>query len=386
MTERTSLLTRDGRALRILYLVTEDWYFCSHRLPIARAARAAGADVLVATRVEAHRAAIEREGFRLVSLPWRRRTDRPGPELATLRDITALYRRERPDIVHHVALKPSVYGGIAAALTACPVRIAAVAGLGYTEASRSTKARLLRTGLRTTLRALWGSTHAIVQNPEDRDALSRARLVASERVHLIRGSGVDVTHLVPLPEPPGRVVAAYAGRLIASKGIRELAQAARLLRERGVPVDVWLVGEPDRENPEAIPEKEVRAWVDSGWLAWHPWTDDIAALWARAAIAVLPSYREGLPKMLLEAAACARPVVTCDVPGCREVTVDGVTGRLVPARDARALADAIESLVPDAALRARLGGAGRERVVQDFSEARVVADTLSLYRKLAGLA
>lgn len=379
--------TRDADARwaagrKVLFLVTEDWYFCSHRLPIARAARDAGAEVIVATRVDAHGAQIVREGFRLVALPWRRRSTNPLREVRAFADIVRLYRRERPDIIHHVALKPAMFGGVAARLSRAPVQINAIAGLGFAEASRSAHARAVRTVMRAVLRFAWGGrgAHAIVQNPDDAEVLVGAGLIERANVHLIRGSGVDVARFHPVPEPHGMPVAVYTGRFIASKGIHELVDAARLLHGRGVGLEVRLVGEPDRENPESIADATLRGWASEGLVTIRPWTDDVVSVWRDAHIAVLPSYREGLPKALLEAAACARPAVACDVPGCREVVAHGENGLLVPARDATALAAALESLAKDPALRARMGEAGRARVEANFSEQRVVADTTRLYR------
>ncbi|HEX6791619.1 MAG TPA: glycosyltransferase, partial [Candidatus Krumholzibacteria bacterium] len=251
--------------------------------------------------------------------------------------------------------------------------------------SRQAKARVLRGVFRAVLRFAWNgpAVHAIVQNDDDRDALARTALLAPSRIHVIRGSGVDTTRFAPSPEPAGpRVRAVYAGRLLWSKGIRELVEAARELRARNAPVDVVLVGSPDPENPESVPERDVEAWVREGVVAHRPWTDDMAGVWRDAHIAVLPSYREGLPKALLEAAACARPMVATDVTGCREIARDGVTALCVPPRDARALADAIERLARDAALRARLGSAAREIVAREYAEPVVVAQTLDLYRRL----
>jgi len=375
----------DLRGRTILLLVTEDWYFWSHRLPIARAARDAGARVIIATRVEKLRAAIEKEGFELKALPWRRRSHNPWNEARALFEITALYRRERPDIVHHVAVKPVVYGGIAARLSAARSQVNAIAGMGYVETSQQLRARLLRGVFNAVLRFAWNGprVHVIVQNPDDVEALVRTSLLPASHIHLIRGSGVDVAHFAPSPEPPSppaRVV--FAGRLLWSKGVRELVDAARELKIRRVPVDVLLVGGPDPENPECIPDSFLETWVREGWVRYVGWSDDMASVWRSAHIAVLPSYREGLPKALLEAAACARPIIATDVPGCREIARAGINALLVPPRDAQALAAAIEKLAQDASLRARLGAAGRELVVNEYAESIVVRETLDLYRSL----
>jgi glycosyltransferase involved in cell wall biosynthesis len=384
MTGGPVLLRRDGQPVTILFLVTEDWYFWSHRLPVARAARDAGARVILATRVEKLRGAIERERFELVALPWRRRSHNLWNEMRALVGIIALYRRVRPDIVHHIAVKPVVYGGIAARLAGARAQVNALAGLGYVETSRQLRARVLRGVFNAVLRFAWSGprVHVIVQNPDDVEALSRTRLLDASHIHLIRGSGVDVARFTPSPEPPSlpvRVV--YAGRLLWSKGVRELFDAAREFRNRR-DVEIVLVGSPDPENPESVPAATVQAFVRKGLVSHVDWTDDMATVWRGAHIAVLPSYREGLPKALLEAAACARAIVATDVPGCREIARDGVNALLVPVRDAHALAAAIEKLAGDAALRARLGAAGREIVVKEFAESIVVRETLELYRSL----
>jgi len=378
-------LERNGRAAVIVFLVTEDWYFWSHRLPLARAARAAGARVIIATRVEKLRGEIEREGFEPVALPWRRRSHNPWNEVRALIDIMALYRRVHPDIVHHVAVKPVVYGGIAARLAGARIQVNAIAGLGYVETSRQPRARVLRAVFNTVLRFAWSGpgVHVIVQNPDDREALSRTGLVPASHIHMIRGSGVDVARFAPSPEPPSppvRVV--YGGRLLWSKGIRELVEAARALKQRGAPVEVILAGDPDVENPESIPAADVQSWVREGSVSHVPWSSDMAATWRDAHIAVLPSYREGLPKALLEAAACGRALVATDVPGCREIARDGVNALLVPPRDALSLVGAIEKLALDAPLRARFAQAGREIVVNEYAESIVVNETLALYRSL----
>lgn len=378
-------LRKSGEPVTIVFLVTEDWYFWSHRLPIARAARDAGARVIVATRVEDFRARIEAEGFAIVPLPWRRRSHNLFNEIRALIAIVRAYRRECPDIIHHVAIKPVVYGGIAARIARTGARVNAIAGFGYVETSRQVRARVLRGVFRSALRFAWHGpdVHAIVQNPDDRDALARTGLLDAANIHMIRGSGVDVTRYSPSPETPARTArAVYAGRLLWSKGLRELADAARELRMRSAPVEVVLVGSPDPENPESVPESTIDDWVREGIITRREWSDDMASVWRDANFAVLPSYREGLPKALLEAAASGRAIVATDVPGCREIAREGVNARCVPARDSRALAGAIEELARDASLRARFGAAGREIAVREYAEQIVVSETIDLYRRL----
>ncbi len=375
----------------LLYLVTEDWYFWSHRLPIARAAWAAGWEVVVATRVTKHGERIRREGFRLVPIGLRRHSLAPWREAAAIAELLRLYRRERPDLVHHVAMKPVLYGSLAAALAGVPAVVNALAGMGYVFTSSGVKARLLRPLIRTAFRWLLDrpNRRLILQNPDDIAAMTKGTVTA-ERVALIRGSGVDIEAFAPpvapagapTGAPEGTSVAVMVSRMLWDKGVGELVGAARLLRRREVPLRVVLVGPPDPDNPASIPERQLRDWDASGDVAWWGERSDIADIWAKGQIAVLPSHREGLPKSLLEAAACGRPMVAADVSGSREIVKDGVTGLLVPPGDAGGLADALERLARDPDLRRRLGAAARDLVEREFSEEVVVAQTLELYRSL----
>lgn len=374
---------------KLLFLVTEDWYFCSHRLPIARAARDAGFAVTVATRVNRHGAQIRAEGFELVPLAMKRANSNPLRELLALWEITRLYRRLRPDIVHHVAVKPALVGSLAARFAGIPRVVNAIAGLGYVFASPSLKAQLLRPVISLGFRALLNGplNRVIVQNPDDQRLLAERRLVAPERMALIKGSGVDLAHYRPAPEPAtgpaAPPVAALVSRMIWDKGIGVLVEAARILKTRGVALKILLAGQPDEENPAKIPVQQLQDWHNEGIVEWVGFCDDVAGLWARSHIAVLPSwYGEGVPKSLLEAAASGRPIVAVHGPGLREVVRDGVTGILIPPRDATALAAALQRLAEDAGLRGRLGQAARALAEQDFGEAAVIRDTLVLYRTL----
>ena len=369
----------------LLYLVTEDWYFCSHRLPIARAARDAGWDVVVATRVGKHAQSILQEGFRLIPIRLRRRSLAPWREVVAITELVRIYRRERPDLVHHVGMKPVLYGALAATIAGVPAVINALAGMGYVFTSSQLKARLLRPLIRAAFRCLLDRPRSrlILQNPDDVASMAGGT-VAAERVALIRGSGVDTATFLPRPEPDGTPVAVMVSRMLWDKGVGELVEAARLLKRRGVPLRVVLVGPPDPENPASIPERRLHGWDASGDVAWWGEREDIAEIWANSHIAVLPSYYgEGVPKALLEAAAYSRPMVATNISGCREIVQDGVTGLLVPPRDAERLADALERLARDPQLRRHMGAAARELVERELSEKAVVEETMALYRSLA---
>ena len=370
--------------MRLLYVVTEDWYFVSHRLPMARAARDAGFEVHVATRVADHAAAIRAEGFTLHPVPFSRGLISPLGTLATIRALRRVHRSIAPAIVHHVAVQAAVLGSLAAWRR--PVRgVNALTGLGYTFISGSLKAGLLRPVLSALMRFLLNrpSQTVLVQNNDDRDGMI-ALGIDPNRIALIAGSGVDVESWQPLPEPGGPVTIAFVGRLLADKGIHTLIRAHRLLRQRRTGVELLIAGMPDPANPASLSQAEAEALSREPGIKWLGHVADIATLWARAHIAVLPSRREGLPKSLLEAAACGRPMVATDVPGCREIVRPGETGLLVPYDDAEALASAIEQLAVSAELRARYGAAARRLAAEKFSAGAVGQQTVDLYRRLVG--
>lgn len=368
----------------LLYLVSEDWYFWSHRLPIARAARDAGWRVVVATRVHEHGERIRREGFRLVPIRLHRSSLAPWQEFTAIAELIRLYRRERPDLVHHVALKPVIYGTLAARLSGVRATVNALGGMGFVFSSGSTRARMLRGVVKAVLRRSLNrsGSRLVLQNPDDAAILSKG-VVSSERIVLIRGSGVDVKAFAPTPEPDGKPVAVMVSRMLWDKGVGDLVEAARLLKARACPLDIVLVGAPDPDNPGSIPEHRLRNWAAAGNVFWLGRRDDIARIWAESHIAVLPTfYGEGLPKSLLEAAACGRPMVASDVPGCREIVRHGVTGLLVTPRDPRALAGALQTLAEDPQTRRRMGGVARELVERELSEEIVVSKTMAVYRTL----
>lgn len=378
------------RRPKLLFLVTEDWYFWSHRLPVARAARDAGYAVVVAARVREHGDRIRAEGFRLCPLPWRRSGDGLIGAARAIAAIAALYRRERPDIVHHVALKPALFGAVALRLAfpsraGRPARVAAVNGLGSGLGSPAGLARLVRPVLGWAVRQALAEGSVIVQNPEDAAALA-ALGVDRRRLVLIRGSGVDTAHFAPLPEPAGSIIAvALVARMLRSKGVLEAAAAVRRLRARGIAVELLLAGPTDPDNPDSLDDRTLARVTAEPGIAWLGRVADVRDVWRRAAIAVLPStYGEGVPKALLEAAACARPIVATDMPGCREVTRPGETGLLVPPHDIAALAEALAALAAEPARRQAMGRAARMLAEREFGERGVAEQTLTLYQALLG--
>jgi glycosyltransferase involved in cell wall biosynthesis len=365
---------------KLLFFVTEDYYFVSHRLTLAVTAQADGYDVGVVTRVRECGDIIRRAGLRLLPFENARSGLNPITELWTLFRLIRLYRRERPDLVHHVAMKPVLYGSIAASLAGRPAIINAVAGMGWLFISRSGWARWLARPLRAAFERVLSAGIALVQNPDDARLLVEMG-VPESRIRRVPGSGVDIHVFRARPVPEGTPVVVLAARLLWDKGVGEFVAAARLLRQRGVTARFLLAGEPDALNPASIPAGDVSAWVREGVVEHLGWVADMPGLLAACHIACLPSYREGLPKSLIEAAAAGRAIVTTDVPGCRDVVRDGDNGFLVPPRDSRSLADALARLIENPELQRQMGARSRARAEQEFAMDGVVQQILALYRE-----
>jgi glycosyltransferase involved in cell wall biosynthesis len=371
------------RRATILYLVTEDWYFLLHRLPMARAAAAAGYQVHLATHVNKDREAIERLGIEVHPLNWRRGSLYPFAVASVVREIRRLYARLQPDIVHHVTLQSIIIGSLAS--TGMPfVQLNSFFGLGSAFTSPQLKSRILGTVLKLALPRLAGRPHALttVENADDKAFLSNIGL-EPERIVILPGSGVDIERFKPLPEPEGPITAAFAGRLLDDKGIRTLIAAYDLLARRGTELRLLVAGEPDPANPRSIPLAEIDQWKSRPGLALMGHVSDISSVWTAAHFAVLPSRREGLPVSLLEAAACGRPLVATDVPGCREIARPGVNALLVPPDDPAALAAALDRMITDRELRQRLGRASRHIVETEYSDEIVGREIRALYDRVS---
>lgn len=380
----TASSARADRPL-LCYVVTEDWYFRSHREVLAQAALRDGYEVLLVTRVGQHGPALEAAGIRVIAHDFHRGSSNPLHLLGSVLSLWRVYRRQRPVLVHHVALQPVIAGGIAAGLARVPAVVNALGGLGFLVARKSAPKRLLARVVAGLMRRLLNrpGTRTIVQNREDQQALAQRIGVDPVRLELIRGAGVDIERFHPVPEPAGGFRLTMVSRMLWEKGVADLVESLRRLQARGRAPRVWLVGQPDPHNRGSIPERQLREWQAEGLLEWLGQRDDIPALWAASHAAVLPTYYgEGIPKSLLEAGACGRPLIATDHPGCRDVVLHERTGLRVPVRDPAALADAIERLMVDARLRQQLGAAARDLVAAEFSEQRVLDDTLALYRRM----
>jgi glycosyltransferase involved in cell wall biosynthesis len=369
----------------LLFLVTEDWYFVSHRLELAIAAREAGYDVAVATRVDQHGERITAAGLKLCPVSFNRGGLNPLEELRTLAEIARIYRREKPDIVHHVALKPVIYGSLVAKWHGVGGIVNALGGLGFVFSSTAARARLLRSLVRPILKFVLGGKRSllVVQNRGNRDQLISEGMVELGATRLIRGAGVDPDAYRQVTVESERPLVILPARLLRDKGVCEFVEAARLLRGKGVNARFALVGKPDPANPASLTQAEVDQWAAEGVVEYWGWQDDMPKVFASAQIVCLPSYHEGFPKSLLEAAASGCAIVASDIPGCREIVVSGETGWLVPVQDASRLAAALEQAIAQPALREQYGRAARALVASDFSMRRIAQETIALYDELS---
>jgi glycosyltransferase involved in cell wall biosynthesis len=375
--------------MKIILFANTDWYLFNFRLSLAQALQSQGHEVLLISPPGDYGARLQALGFRWQALPMDRKSLNPFQELRLLVHLCRLYRREQPALAHHFTIKCVVYGAIPALLARVTARVNAVVGMGYVFTSTALKARLLRPVVRGLMRLVLNGpgVRLILQNNDDVETFRQAGLVRPERVRLVKGSGVDLSRFQPReqaaePDEPARVV--LAARLLWDKGIAEYIEAARQLRARGLPIRFLLAGAPDPGNPASIPQATLDGWAAEGLVELLGHVSDMPALYGRVHLVVLPSYREGLSKSLIEAGACALPLVTTDVPGCREVVTHEVDGLIVPVKDATALAHAIERLHRDPALARQLGQAARARALREFDERIVIRQTLAVYGELLG--
>jgi glycosyltransferase involved in cell wall biosynthesis len=378
-------LARLPQAGKVVFVVTEDWFFASHFLPMVRAAQELGLDVAVVTRVRSHEGAIRNAGARVIPFEAERSSLNPLTAGYGAGRLAAILRAERPSIVHCIALRSILIGGTAAMLARIPCRVYALTGLGLFGARSDLVGRSARTALRHVIRGALQSrqTHYLFENPDDPRLLGLDP-TDTERVTIVGGAGVDpeVLRLMPMPlQPPLKV--AVVARMLWSKGIDVAVDAARLARARGAPLEVSLYGAPDPSNPRAIPEETLRQWDAEPGIAWRGPTRDVVAVWRAHHVCCLPSRGgEGLPRTLLEGAACGRAVVTTDVPGCRALVRDGIEGVVVPPDDPAALADAFVRLSEKPMLVARMGEAARERILDGFTERDVMDSVKGIYRSM----
>lgn len=369
---------------KVLFVITEDWFFHSHFLDRAKYIASSGGTVGIATRFSIHEEELRDLGFELFPINFSRRGLNPITEFITALKIRRIVRRFKPDIAHNIALKPVVTGTFGELLGQQGAVINALVGMGYIFTSTDTRASVVKPIISRILKFLLrsNSVHVVIENPDDLNSLVDEGFVRQSQISLIRGAGVDLNAFPFHPEVAGPVVVTLVSRILRDKGVLEFIDAASQLRARVPDVVFQIVGEPDLGNPSAIPQSEIDSWESLANVKYLGRRSDIADILKGSHIVCLPSYREGLPKSLLEALSCGRPIITTDVPGCREVCNDGVNGLLIPARDSIALSHAIEKLALDQDLRQAMGRAGRVRAESEFSNEIVCAQTLDLYRRL----
>lgn len=371
--------------MKLLFLVSEDSYFCSHRLNLAIAAKNKGYQVAVATCVSHYQQKITEAGIELIALKYFHRSSlNPWSELKALFELLKIYRSFKPDIVHQVAIKPVIYGSLIAKIIGIKHIVNALGGLGFlfTDANHSPQKKLLKTIVSILLKFIFKfkNSKIILQNCEDKNTIIELG-VSSENIVTIQGAGVNLIDYpaTPIPASPPFIISCVS-RMLKDKGIIELVEAARLLKKENLPpFEIRLYGNIDEKNPSTLSEKELLAWQQEGCIQWFGHCHHVAAIYQESHIAVLASYREGLPKSLLEAASCARPIVTTDVPGCRDVVEHGINGLLVPAKNSKELAKALQYLMQDNLELQKMGSLGRLKVEKLFSEEMIHAQTLSLY-------
>lgn len=371
---------------RILFVVNVDWFFLSHRLPLAQRAKELGYEVHIAATPSKAGKMDEYPEFRSHPIDVHRGGASPIRDLRLLLSLINLYRRLKPDIVHHITSKPIIYGSLAARLTGVKGVVNSIPGLGLAFSVTGRRARLQRALVTRAYRIALArrDTRIIFQNVENRDFFINEKLVEEKNAVLIRGSGVDLAEYPPLEEPAQPLVVMLASRMLREKGVPEFVEAARLLKQRGVEAKFLLVGRVDRENPDHIPESQLEAWAADGWVEWYGHRADMADVFRQTHVFCLPTnYGEGVPKVLLEAAASARPIVTTDVPGCRDIVRDEWNGLLIPPKNSQALADALTRLLEDEPLRRKMGLNGRSLVEREFGVERVVAQTMATYEELS---
>lgn len=383
------MMTAAHSGPKIIYVVTEDWYFISHRIDLAAGMRRAGWDVILATRINSEEASrrISKAGIRIENIPIERGRLFSLGDLGYLWRLLWLYERERPALVHHVAMKPALYGSIAALLLLPTTGVInAFGGLGHLFSGVSGLKSIIRGLVENVFRLLFRFSRVgvIMQNPEDHAHFERSLNIPGRRLFLIRGAGVDVAAFRPHPVALGRTLRVImVSRMLAAKGVLEFVAAARIVGQRGFSARFLLVGPVDQQNPDSLEESELRRLSGDGVVEWLGPRSDVADLYGGSDVAVLPSkYKEGVPKSLLEAAACGLPIIASNIAGCREIVRQGVNGLLVPAGDAQALADAICSLLSDSALRERLGRESRRIAEKEFSHDRIHGMTRNAYARV----
>ena len=378
--------------MKFMFFANTDWYLYNFRLSTALQLKEQGADVVMLSPPGSYGARFNDHGIRWVTLPAMDRASlNPMREAITLRQVVRVLAEEKPDLLHNFTVKCAVYGALAARMAKVPAVVNAVAGMGYVFTSDAVMAKTLRPIVKVLMRGTLGggNSRLILQNPDDAEAFVHSKLVPAQNIRLIRSSGVNTLRFMPADRAsqearPLRIL--LAARLVWEKGVREFVDAAAIVKSRGCPMEFILAGAPDPGNPRSVEQKQVDEWVARGLVTWLGHVDDMPALLRSVDVMALPSYyREGVPKSLIEGAACGLALVTTNLPGCREVvSCHGVDGLHATPRDAASLAELLIGLHEDRDLLRRLGESARRKALSDFDEKLVIARTLAVYEELLG--
>ncbi len=365
--------------MKALLVANTSWYLYNFRLPLAKALQAHHWDVILVAPADEFSPRFQQEGFRWAAIPMSQRGLNPFLDLWTILALVKLYARERPDIVHHFTVKCYLYGTLAAKMVRVPRILNAITGLGYIFTNNARKATALRGILPRLYRPILKNTEVVFQNDDDCREFLKNGWITPSQAHVIPGSGVDVNNFRPSEEPQGVVTVLLPARMLWAKGVGEFVDAARILASQNIVARFVLVGDIDRGNPDSVPLDTLKSWQAEGVVEWWGWEKDMPAAYQKSHIVCLPSYGEGLPRALIEAAASGRPIVTTDMPGCRDVVHPNENGLLVPVRDVDGLVNALKMLILDPGLRARMGRAGRTIAVRDYSVPVIVDKTRMLF-------
>ena len=363
--------------MKVILFANTDWYLYNYRLPLAVALKNRGDEPVLLSPPGRYSQLLEKEGFRWVSFPLERKSLNPFVETLSIFRLVFFFRLEKPELVHLFTVKPVLYGSIAAKITGVPNTVNAITGLGYIFSEAGS---LLRRLVLWLYRFSLSKTKVIFQNTDDLKVFLENRIITAGQAYLIPGSGVDINIFIPTPEPDGKPIVMLAGRLLRSKGLPEFVEAARRIQANGMTARFVIVGEPYPDNPDSIRPEELSAWEKEGIIENWGWHDDMAQVISKTSLVCLPTtYKEGLPRLLLEAGACGRAVIATDIPGCRMVVRDGENGLIIPAHDISALVEALETLITNPEKRLWMGRRGREIVEQEFSVNQVISRTFDVY-------
>ena len=366
--------------MKVILFANTDWYLYNFRLNLAQALQSKSAEVVLLSPPGPYVVQLQTAGFRWIPVQMSGKGMNPFEELMTLRTLDKIYQNEKPDIVHHFTIKCVLYGSMAARWSKIRAVVNAVPGLGYVFNAVGWRGVLMRMLARLLYRFALRDTQVIFQNKEDRETFIRLRLIKAESTNIIPGSGVNLNKFTPEPEPLGPPVVMFAARMLWDKGINEFVQAARILKTEGVQARFVLVGDTYKDNPSAVSPQQLAEWTSEGIVEWWGWHDDMERILPQSSIVCLPTYHEGVPRVLTEAAASGRAIVSTNIAGCQEIVFEGINGLMVPPRNSVLLADALRTLVNDPNLRSKMGHEGRKIAENHFSDEIVTRKTLDVYK------